>query len=66
MMGAAKTITLRNKWLTAVFAEENGALVSLVHQTTGWQLLGRPELGLSFRMLLPLPDRCWNLTTAIN
>ncbi len=45
----------------AGFDPLTGALVALRDESTGWDVLPRPELGRSFRMLLPLPERRHNL-----
>jgi hypothetical protein len=47
---------LENKTVRAEFAP-SGALIGLTAKNTGWPIQRRPELGLSFEMLLPLPDR---------
>ena len=36
------------------FAPDNGALVSMVALQTGWHIERRPELGLSWRLLVPI------------
>lgn len=51
------TIRLGNDTLSAEFTESTGALAALTHAATGWDLLGRPELGQSFRLLVPLDGR---------
>jgi hypothetical protein len=43
--------------LRAEFDPSSGALVALVHKATGWRIHSRPELGLSFRLMAPLPGR---------
>jgi hypothetical protein len=50
------TFTLRNDNLVLEFNRENGSLVSLRAIQTGWKILDRPSLGLSFRLLLPLSE----------
>ena len=57
VMYAQRTV-LENESLRAEFDDRNGALVSLVNKTTGWNFIPRPELGQSFLMLVPLdgPD----------
>lgn len=52
-----QTITLENEALRLVFSADNGALVGLLARGTNWAIITRPSLGLSFRLLLPLPDR---------
>lgn len=51
------TFILENKTLTLEFDSEFGTLVGLSSKLTGWEILNRPHLGLSFRLLLPLPGR---------
>ncbi len=53
-------LSLENDVLRAQFDRTNGAMVRLVNKATGWELLRRPELGLSFQMELPLPERHLN------
>ena len=55
------TITLENELLIAEFDHETGALVGLQNKQTGWIIQGRPELGQTFQLLVPLPDRTYHL-----
>ena len=48
---------LENDLLKAVFDGQTGTLIALVSKKTGWPVMRRAELGLSFRMLLPLEGR---------
>ncbi len=48
------TVTLQNDTLRLTFDRATGALVGLVAVQTGWEILNRPHLGLSFRLLVPL------------
>ncbi len=50
-------VTLENKTLKMEFNTVNGALTRLTSKVTGWELLNRPQLGLSFRMMVPLPGK---------
>lgn len=50
-------IVLEDEYLRCEFSRETGALVRLLAKKTGWLLQRRPELGLSFRLHAPLPDR---------
>lgn len=50
-------IHLEGETLEAVFSRENGALIRLTSKRTGWNIQKPGELGLSFKMLVPLPDR---------
>ena len=48
------TFTLNNDTLQLTFDRDSGALVGLAAPRTGWQILNRPQLGLSFRLLVPI------------
>jgi len=50
------TIVLENEALWVEFCLETGALIGLRSKLTGWVIQRRPELGVSFRMLVPLPE----------
>src|SRR5579859_7809749 len=50
-------IILENAALRLRFAADTGRLIELVAVETGWRVLDRPGLGLSFRLLLPIPGR---------
>ncbi len=52
-----KTLVLQNKTLKLEFSQETGALVGLTAVQTGWKILDRPEIGLSFRLMLPLEEQ---------
>lgn len=47
-------IVLENENLRLTFDPTNGALVGITAVQTGWEILNRPQLGLSFRLLVPL------------
>jgi sugar phosphate isomerase/epimerase len=51
----ADTFVLENRTLRLVFDRANGALVG-VTAASGWPILDRPQLGLSWRLLVPLSD----------
>ncbi|MDE3181439.1 MAG: hypothetical protein KGM47_17485, partial [Acidobacteriota bacterium] len=51
------TLTLDDSDLRATFDQATGALTGIEYKPTGWQLLRRPDLGVSFRMQAPLPGR---------
>lgn len=51
------TIILENDHLKATFSRETAALLELINKTTGWHIQRRPELALSFRLLVPMPQR---------
>ena len=50
-------IVLENSRIRAGFDARTGALTELIAKDSGWTIQRRHELGLSFQMLLPLPDR---------
>ncbi len=54
------TVVLENETLRLEFARETGALVGITAVQTGWEILNRPHLGLSFRLLLPLSEELRN------
>jgi len=54
------TISLQNETLILEFSKETGALVGLTARKTGWKILDRPHLGLSFRLLVPLSEELRN------
>ena len=51
------TIVLQNKTCKLEFDRSNGALIGLSAVESDWKLLDRPQLGLSFCLLLPLEGR---------
>jgi len=55
-----QNIILNSASLRAEFSRETGALVRLTAPETGWEMLNRPELGLSFRLLVPLSEELRN------
>jgi len=50
------TFTLENGNLSLAFDRVKGTLISITAIKTGWKILDRPHLGLSFRLLLPLSE----------
>ncbi|MEO6966032.1 MAG: DUF6259 domain-containing protein [Acidobacteriaceae bacterium] len=50
-------VRLEDDELLIVFDAGSGALIRLERKSTGWILQRRPELGVSFRLLVPLPHR---------
>lgn len=48
---------LSNNNLELIFDKKNGALVGITSKLTGWEILNRPNLGLSFRLMVPLPEK---------
>lgn len=53
-------VVLEDRKILVAFDSESGALTRLVYKTTGWVVERRPGLGISFRLLVPLPDRQYN------
>jgi len=52
---------LENESLSLQFDHETGTLTGLQSVATGWKILHRPHLGLSFRLLVPLrPSADWH------
>ena len=54
---------LENDRLRIEIDESTGAILSLTHTTTGWNIQGRSILGRAFLMNVPLPDRLLNPVT---
>jgi hypothetical protein len=54
---SAGEVVLGNQELLAAFNAESGALIRLERISTHWTIQRRPELGVSFRLHAPLPDR---------
>jgi len=50
-------VVLEDDSLLAAFDSDFGALTRLENKSTHWTIERRPELGLSFRLHAPLPDR---------
>ncbi len=57
---AQSPLKLENRLISAEFDPSTGALVSYKSKQTGWEVIKRQELGQSFQMLIPLPDRRYN------
>ncbi|MGA7343433.1 MAG: hypothetical protein WBE72_12120 [Terracidiphilus sp.] len=53
----AGEIVLEDSELLVAFDRLSGALTRLERKSSGWLIERRPELGLSFRLLAPLPNR---------
>ena len=51
------TFVLANDSLRLEFDRDSGALVHAAAADGTWQILDRPQLGLAFRLLVPLPGR---------
>jgi hypothetical protein len=50
-------IVLQNNTLRLELNPQNGALVGFSSADGRWQIMNRPHLGLSFYLLMPLPER---------
>lgn len=48
---------IQNTNLRLKFDEFNGSLIGLTAIKTGWEIFNRPKLGLSFRLMVPMPDK---------
>ena len=51
---------LETKSLHLEFCDKTGALTALTAKDTNWQILNRPELGLSWRLMVPLGEELRN------
>jgi hypothetical protein len=56
----AGEVTLEDQSLLVQFDSDFGALTRLENKTTHWVIERRPELGISFRLFAPLPNRRYN------
>jgi len=56
----AGEVVLQDDQLRVAFDSRSGALTRLEDKTTHWIIERRPDLGVSFRLFAPLPDRRWN------
>ena len=56
----ADEVILQDSKLLVAFDSSTGALIRMENKTTNWKIMRRPELGVSFRMLVPMPDRRMN------
>ncbi len=59
--GSAREVVLEDRDLLVAFDTNSGALTRLQRKATGWTIQRRPELGVSFRLFAPLPDRRDNI-----
>ena len=55
-----RSIVLENNHIAVSFDEHTGALLSFTNKTTGWHWQTRTELGESFNLFVPTPDRSYN------
>ena len=54
------TCSTSTRSLTKTVSGETGAVIGLESALSGWKILDRPELGLSFRLLVPLSEELRN------
>ena len=57
---SAGEVTIEDHTLRVSFDSDSGALTRMENKTTHWTIERRPDLGVSFRLFAPLPDRRWN------
>jgi len=55
--GASAVVELEDSILQVAFDAKSGALTGITWKPLNWTIHQRPELGISFRMHAPLPDR---------
>ncbi len=53
----AREVVLQDSKILVAFDSKTGALTRLVDKTTNWTIERRPDLGISFRMLVPIAGR---------
>ncbi|MDR1224823.1 MAG: DUF6259 domain-containing protein [Tannerella sp.] len=53
-------LVLQDESILVAFDRHTGALVRMENKRTGWIIERRPELGISFRMHVPLEERRYN------
>lgn len=51
------SFVLQNDSLRLEFDKLKGTLIGVTAVETGWEILNRPELGLSFQLMVPMPGR---------
>jgi hypothetical protein len=56
----AGEVTLEDNQILVAFDSDSGALTRLEDKTTHWIIERRSELGVSFRLFAPLPNRRYN------
>ena len=54
---SGQEVLLENQYLLIAVNSKTGAIVRLERKSTKWVIERRPELGASFRLLVPLPGR---------
>ena len=52
---SSSEVVLEDKELLVAFDRKSGSLTRMIRKSTNWVVQRRPELGLSFRLLAPLP-----------
>jgi hypothetical protein len=52
-----REVVLEDEELLVAFDSNSGALMRMLRKSTNWMVERRPELGVSFRLLVPLKDR---------
>ena len=57
---SGKTVVLEDDDVRVSFDAVSGALIQLVSKRSRWNVMGSPELGESFRLFAPTPDRSYN------
>lgn len=57
---SAREIKLEDNALLVAFDAHSGALTRLVDKTSKWTIERRPDLGVSFRLFVPLPEQRYN------
>jgi hypothetical protein len=55
-----ETFVLKNNALSLEFDRANGALVGVTALSTDWKILDRPQVGVGFRLLVPLSEELRN------
>jgi hypothetical protein len=66
LASVAGEVRLEDNGLLAGFDTDSGALTRLEDKSTHWSIERRPELGASFRLLVPLPGRRDNFVLGRN
>jgi Domain of unknown function (DUF6259) len=56
-MASLHEVVLEDRELLVAFDKQSGALTRMERKSTQWTIQRRPALGVSFRLLAPLPDR---------
>lgn len=54
---ARSEVVLEDQALLVAFDPKSGALTRMIRKSTNWTVQRRPELGVSFRLLAPLPHQ---------